>query len=606
MFDVIVVGIGHAGAEAALVARRLGASVVALTQDPTRACLMSCNPAIGGPGKSQLVREIDALGGGIGKAADRAATQARLLNRTRGPASYATRLQVDRRRYALEMQALLSEAEVRIVKAEVVGIEVVHGEIRGVCTADGQVLVAKSIVLTTGTFLAARMHVGADQTVGGRAGDRSSEDLALSLRSLGLKLGRFKTGTPPRLDGRTIDFSKCEEQPSEAGLRPFATSTNRDRFPALRQRSAFQTRTNVRTHAIVAAALPDSPLTSGVIVGRGPRYCPSLEQKILSYPGRASHLVFLESEGLDTSEVYPAGLSTSLPVEAQLALLRTILGLEQVEITRAGYAVEYDYLVYGQLTQALEVRGIRGLFCAGQINGSSGYEEAAGQGLVAGINAVRGVRNQPHWVPRRSESYLGVLCDDLVTKGFDEPYRLLPSRSEDRLHLREDNAAFRLLDEAASLGVRASAALAPLTAARVAAMARDGAMSSNDLRWLRVPTRTLLEATVGEGCLAGLPPEGAEVLFHDLRYRPYEAQRGVEAGRLLAMEELVIPGDLDLELVVGFSAEVRDAFRHKRPCTLSEAAALPGVGRDAIAVLAAHLRRRARLTSVPRGTRTGR
>ena len=394
-FDILVIGLGHAGAEAALAATRLGARVAAITQVPERACLMSCNPSVGGPGKSQLVREIDALGGAMAEAADETALQVRLLNRSKGPAGRATRLQVDRLAYARAMQRRLAASEpLDIIQGEAAKLKTVGSQARvgGVELDDGSVVEAPAVILTTGTFLAARMHVGSTQKAGGRAGDRASDCLAAQLRELGLETGRFKTGTPPRLSGASIDWSRCEEQCSEPDVRPLSMRTDPGAFPSLPLRSTFVTRTGPRTHAIVMGALGESPLTTGAITGRGPRYCPSLEQKVLSYPERLGHVIYLEPDGRETDEVYPAGLSTSLPAETQLRFLRTIDGLEQVELVQAGYAVEYDYLRPGQLTGWLELKALPGLFVAGQINGSSGYEEAAGQGLVAGVNAVRLMR----------------------------------------------------------------------------------------------------------------------------------------------------------------------------------------------------------------------
>ncbi len=568
---------------------------------------MSCNPAIGGPGKSQLAREIDALGGAMAEAADESALQVRLLNRSKGPAGRATRLQVDRLAYARAMQKRIAEASsIEVIQGEVLRLEIAASagrcRVTGVELDDGSRIEAGAVILTTGTFLSARMHVGRAQTTGGRAGDRSSEGLARQLRELGVQTGRFKTGTPPRLDGSLIDWSRCEEQRSEAGVGPLSMRTDRSAFPRLLQRSTFVTRTTPETHAVVRAALSDSPLANGALTGRGPRYCPSLEQKVLSYPERLGHVVYLEPDGSVTDEVYPAGLSTSLPAAAQLKFLRTIDGLANVEILRPGYAVEYDYLRAGQLSGWLELKSLGGLFCAGQINGSSGYEEAAGQGLVAGVNAVRLAQGAAAWVPSPEDSYLGVLCDDLTSRDFEEPYRVLPTRAEHRLELREDNAAMRMVPHGVALGLISERAAQPVLHRKGEIEGRLAQLSGAEIRWLQHPGRLPEEACAPSAPLHGLDTELAQGIFVAARYAPYEKQRRVARDRLLAAADFPIPEQVDPRHIPGLSSEAREALARSRPRRIGEAAALPGVSPDAISILAVYLRRLEQLRTVSRGT----
>lgn len=589
-FDVIVIGLGHAGAEAALAAARRGCRVAGVSLSLDRAGLMSCNPAIGGPGKSQLVAEVDALGGAMAAAADEAGIQFRLLNRSKGPALWATRAQVDRARYAQAIQRRLAATPgLHLLEGEVAEIRGDRGGVQGVRLARGVELLAPTVVVTSGTFLAARMHVGEQVEAGGRAGDAAAEGLSGSLRALGLTLARFKTGTPPRLDGRTIDFAACEEQPSEADAGPLSATTARECFPALRQRSCWATHTTAETHAVVRGRLSSSPLFTGAVTARGPRYCPSLEHKVAGFPGKDRHAVYLEPEGLETEVVYPAGLSTSLPAEVQLQLLRTIPGLARVELVRPGYAVEYNYAPATQLTGALEARACPGLFLAGQINGSSGYEEAAGQGLVAGLNAALRVAGRSPWRPDRSGSFLGVLCEDLTQRGFEEPYRVLPARAEARLTLRQDNAWLRLWRSARELGLVPEAGWQrwQRLEERVEALAKG--IDPEQARWMRRPETSL------DAILAREPgdPEAWRALYLQLRYAPYERQRSVAEQRLAGLSELPIPPDLPFGSVVGLSGEAQAALAHANPRTLGEARQLPGLTPSALALLAAHLRRRA-------------
>jgi tRNA uridine 5-carboxymethylaminomethyl modification enzyme len=590
-FDLVVVGLGHAGTEAALAAARMGCRVAAVSQSLKRAGLMSCNPAIGGPGKSQLVAEIDALGGAMAAAADEAGLQFRVLNRSKGPAIRATRAQVDRARYASAIQRRLErQPGLDLIEGAVVELQVEAGALVGLRLSDGRELSCAAAVLTTGTFLMARMHVGDRAEAGGRVGDPAAVGLSDALRRCGLELGRFKTGTPPRLDGRTLDHRACDEQPSEPDAGPLSARTDRAAHPALPQRSCYATHTTPATHALVAANLCHSPLFSGALGARGPRYCPSLEHKVSAFPARERHAVYLEPDGLDTPVVYPAGLSTSLPAEIQLAMLRTIPGLAEVELVQPGYAVEYDYVPARQLDGALQTRACRGLFLAGQINGSSGYEEAAAQGLVAGINAALQAQGRPAWQPPRADSFVGVLVGDLTTRDFAEPYRVLPARA-DRLSLREDNAGLRLWKIGRDFGLVATHQTERNQHLEAAVHALEQRLSPADRVWTRRP-ETKPEDLPGKPWAAGASTEALRQLYLALRYEPYEIQRRLASRRLHERMAWAIPGDLRPESVVGLSGEAVSALRSGHPQTLAEAETLPGMTPAALAVLAAHLRRR--------------
>jgi tRNA uridine 5-carboxymethylaminomethyl modification enzyme len=594
-FDVVVVGLGHAGAEAALAATRMGCRTASITQSLERACLMSCNPAIGGPGKSQLVHELDALGAAMPSATDISALQLRILNRSKGPAIWATRAQVDRAAYASAMQQTLAATEgLELIEDEAAALLEEEGRVVGLRLRSGRELLAGAVVLTTGTFLSAMMHVGDQAKPGGRHGDQSSTGLSASMREVGLRTDRFRTGTPPRLLRPSIDFGRCVEQPTERDALPFSRSTELETFPVLPQLSCFATRTQEATHAIVRENLSRSPLLRGSLTARGPRYCPGLEVKVLQYPERQGHAVYLEPEGIQSEVIYPAGLSTSLPADVQIELLRTIPGLEGVELVRPGYAVEYDYLAAGQLKPSLETTQLEGLFAAGQINGSSGYEEAAGQGLVAGVNAARRVQGRPSWIPDRQISYLGVLCDDLTSKGFEEPYRLLPARAEARLSLREGNAALRLGPAARELGL-----VEPRKARRIDALREEidrahRSLGEEQLRRLRHPDLTLERARKEIAELTGMSADAAREVYLDVRYAPYEAQRRLAETRLSGLDLLPIPEALRYASISGLSGEALDILEERRPQTLAAARALPGVNAAQLAVLVAHLRRRER------------
>ncbi len=620
-FGCIVVGGGHAGTEAALASARLGVATLLVTQNLETLGQMSCNPAIGGIGKGHLAKEIDALGGVMARAADAAGIHFRTLNARKGPAVRATRAQADRRLYKQAIRAALErQPNLELLQQGVDDVWLDGGRVAGVITQMGLKIAAPAVVLTVGTFLDGRIHVGNVNYAGGRAGDPAAVSLAARLRELGLGVGRLKTGTPPRIDGRSIDYSRLEPQPGDEPVPVFSFRGRRADHP--RQLPCHITRTTARTHEIIRAALDRSPLFGGAIEGVGPRYCPSIEDKVVRFADRESHQIFIEPEGLDTQEVYPNGISTSLPFDVQHALVRSIPGFENAHITRPGYAIEYDFFDPRGLYPSLETRAVPGLYFAGQINGTTGYEEAAAQGLVAGINAGLAVRGAEPWTPRRDEAYIGVLIDDLVTCGTAEPYRMFTSRAEYRLTLREDNADRRLTPVGRTLGVveeahwraferkleaveaeRERFARARVRPADVPAGSPLGALArdASAAELLRRPEARYedlagLEALgPASGAAAALEPEQLEQVARALeieaRYAGYIERQSEEIERQRRHRGAPVPPDFDYGDVRGLSHEVREKLERVRPGDLGQAARIPGVTPAAVSLLLVHLKK---------------
>ncbi len=629
-FDVIVVGGGHAGTEAALAAARMGVQTLLLTQSIETLGQMSCNPAVGGIGKGHLVREIDALGGAMARATDRAGIQFRTLNASKGPAVRATRAQADRQLYKRAIRSELENQPNLVLFQQEVADLVVEGEqVRGVVTVSGIVFEAPAVVLTVGTFLGGRIHVGLDNYQGGRAGDPPSNRLAARLRELPFRVGRLKTGTPPRIDGRSLDFSAMVRQASDTPVPVFSFLGRASEHP--QQVDCFITQTNERTHEIIRAATDRSPMFTGVIEGIGPRYCPSVEDKVVRFADKPSHQIFVEPEGLETHEIYPNGISTSLPFDVQYEFVRTIRGFENAHLTRPGYAIEYDFFDPRDLKASLETKFIAGLHFAGQINGTTGYEEAAAQGLIAGINAALKVKSRGAWTPKRSEGYLGVLVDDLVTQGTREPYRMFTSRAEHRLLLREDNADLRLTPAGRELGLvdderwalfeqkveLSNGEVTRLERARVhpADVAGDWAervlggpmtRDQSGFEMLRRPEVSYDALTEVVGRPAWWPVQDSSVAGVDDRlpaqvraqvevrakYAGYIERQQDEIERQRRNEETSLPGSLDYAGIAGLSTEVRQKLAAVRPATVGQAARIPGVTPAAVSILLVHLKKR--------------
>ena len=619
-YGVIVVGGGHAGTEAALAAARLGVRTLLLTHNVDTLGQMSCNPAIGGIGKSHLVKEIDALGGLMARAADLAGIQFRVLNASKGPAVRATRAQADRVLYRQAVRAALEKQPCLHIFQQAVDDLIVSGEtVQGVLTQMGLAFHAPAVVLTVGTFLGGLIHIGPKQFSGGRAGDPPANTLAARLRELPLRVERLKTGTPPRIDGRSIDYSRLAEQAGDVPLPVMSYLGRPDDHP--RQVCCHITATNERTHDIIRAGLEDSPLYSGAIQGVGPRYCPSIEDKVMRFADKTSHQIFVEPEGLTTHEVYPNGISTSLSYPVQEELVRSITGFENAHITRPGYAIEYDFFDPRDLQASLETRMIRGLFFAGQINGTTGYEEAAAQGLIAGLNAARRVQDEEPWTPRRDEAYIGVLIDDLVTRGTSEPYRMFTSRAEYRLLLRQDNADLRLTPQGHALGLVSGArwrvfnekhtAIKREQARLEALLLRPDSGPGKELAGLlerplareqraaellrrpELPYRALM-------MIAGIGPgvtdeQVAEQIDIQAKYAGYLDRQQAEIERLKRHQQQALPVEFDYNAVRGLSNEVCEKLQAVRPQNIGQAARIPGITPAAVSLLLIHLKKRNRV-----------
>ncbi|WP_019623870.1 tRNA uridine-5-carboxymethylaminomethyl(34) synthesis enzyme MnmG [Thioalkalivibrio thiocyanoxidans] len=617
-FDVIVIGGGHAGTEAALAAARAGARTLLLTHNIETIGQMSCNPAIGGIGKGHLVKEIDALGGVMARAADAAGIHFRILNRRKGPAVRATRAQSDRQLYRQAIRQLVeAEPNLEIFQQPVADITMEGDRVTGVVTEAGIAFQARAVVLTVGTFLNGQMHTGLTQQPGGRAGDPPSVRLAARLREMAFAVGRLKTGTPPRIDGRSVDFARLEVQPGDDPRPVFSFTGSMDDHPA--QRPCHIARTSEKTHELIRANLDQAPMYSGQIDSTGPRYCPSIEDKVVRFADKASHQVFVEPEGLTTHELYPNGISTSLPYAIQVPLVQSIEGFEHARITRPGYAIEYDYFDPRGLRPSLATREVANLFFAGQINGTTGYEEAAAQGLVAGLNAARLVEDAEPWIPQRSEAYIGVLIDDLVTRGTQEPYRMFTSRAEYRLLLREDNADLRLtpigreyglVDDArwAQFECRAAAIESEMSRLAQTRPDRDQRLRPALVELLGKapePDATLLDLLRRpeadyDGLMGALPeldaactPDVREQVEIQAKYAGYIERQQAEVARQAKADQTALPDNLDYARVHGLSNEIRQKLAEFRPHTLGQAQRIPGVTPAALSALAVHLKQRA-------------
>ncbi|WP_229427560.1 tRNA uridine-5-carboxymethylaminomethyl(34) synthesis enzyme MnmG [Methylomonas fluvii] len=614
-FDVIVVGGGHAGTEAALAAARSGAQTLLLSQNIETLGQMSCNPAIGGIGKGHLVKEVDALGGIMAQAIDKGGIQFRILNASKGPAVRATRAQADRMLYKQAVRTALENQPNLALFQQTVSDLLVEGErVVGVKTQMGLEFNARAVVLTAGTFLAGRIHIGLENYSGGRAGDAASIALAERLRELPFRIGRLKTGTPARIDGRTIDYSSLQEQHGDTPLPVFSFMGSREQHP--RQICCHITRTNQETHDIIRSGLDRSPMYSGIIEGVGPRYCPSIEDKVVRFADRDSHQVFVEPEGLTTNEVYPNGISTSLPFDIQYRFIRTMLGFENAEIVRPGYAIEYDFFDPRDLKTSLETKHMNALFFAGQVNGTTGYEEAAAQGLIAGLNAARLAKGLESWCPGREEAYIGVMIDDLITRGTAEPYRMFTSRAEYRLQLREDNADLRLTEQGRELGLVDDARWQRFEEKREAIANLQGKLAK---KWIRTESdeaalaeelwgkKLLKEASLMEMLRrpevdvenllrfsdeTEVDEQVAEQVAIQAKYAGYIDRQQTEINRTQRYEHLKLPENVDYSLVSGLSNEVSEKLKKQRPETLGQASRIPGITPAAISLLLVHLKKK--------------
>jgi len=616
IFDVIVIGGGHAGTEAALASARMGAKTLLLTHNIETLGQMSCNPAIGGIGKGHLVKEIDALGGIMAEAIDKAGIQFRILNSSKGPAVRATRAQADRQLYKQAIRyALETQPNLLIFQQAVDDIILDQDRIAGVITQTGLNFTAKTVVLTAGTFLAGKIHIGMKNYEGGRAGDPPARNLAHRLRELNLRVGRLKTGTPPRIDSRSIDFSVMEKQDGDTPTPVFSFLGHVNQHP--QQIPCYITHTNAITHDLIRGGLGQSPMYAGVIEGVGPRYCPSIEDKVVRFADKDSHQIFVEPEGLNTFEIYPNGISTSLPFEVQIEFVRSMRGFENAHITRPGYAIEYDYFDPRDLKSSLETKAITGLFFAGQINGTTGYEEAAAQGLIAGMNAARQAKELEPWTPRRDEAYMGVLIDDLITRGTSEPYRMFTSRAEYRLLLREDNADLRLTPKGYELGLVNAHRFQQFDKKRHAITIEKERLYSSWARpdtkiakaiealtqqplareyrleeLLRRPTISYQDLMAIEDIGPGVDDDKvAEQVETQIKYAGYIERQHDEIARQLRQEEAKIPANLDYAKVVGLSTEVRQKLSTAKPSTIGMASRIPGMTPAAISLLLVHLKK---------------